>query len=271
MARIRTIKPEFWTDSKIVGLPIEARLLFIGIWNFADDHGCIDADPLQLRLRILPADPIDPQPLIDQLLERRLLREMVNDATGETFFQVTNWGRHQRINRPSSPQFGDPNDWREVSQSHDTSPDDAPPPHVALREPSVSPLSHKGKEGKGKEGKGRDAATRVDSATDATAQTLLAEHIDAHPQRPPGRVVGQTAREIKALVDEGWPPDAIRAGLAIVRDRGLHPSTIASCVNEAANPPPRSLANGQQPRLTAAEQKRVRTLQAIQTATGGTP
>ena len=28
MARIRTIKPEFWTDEKIVQLPFEARLLF---------------------------------------------------------------------------------------------------------------------------------------------------------------------------------------------------------------------------------------------------
>ena len=39
MARIRTIKPEFWIDDVIVELPFETRLLFIGIWNFADDAG----------------------------------------------------------------------------------------------------------------------------------------------------------------------------------------------------------------------------------------
>ena len=39
MARIRTIKPEFWTDEKVVTLPFEARLLFIGMWNFCDDEG----------------------------------------------------------------------------------------------------------------------------------------------------------------------------------------------------------------------------------------
>ena len=30
MARIRTIKPDFWTDEKVVELSAFARLLFIG-------------------------------------------------------------------------------------------------------------------------------------------------------------------------------------------------------------------------------------------------
>lgn len=70
-----------------------------------------------------------------------------------------------------------------------------------------------------------------------TAQTLLAEHVRACHRRPPERVRGQLARETKALLDEGYEPDAVRAGLAIVRDRGLHPSTLPSAVNEALNPP----------------------------------
>ena len=41
MARIRTIKPEFWEDEKIGKLPIPCRLFFIGCWNFADDFGVI--------------------------------------------------------------------------------------------------------------------------------------------------------------------------------------------------------------------------------------
>ena len=33
------IDPKFWTDDKIMDLEPLARLLFIGIWNFADDNG----------------------------------------------------------------------------------------------------------------------------------------------------------------------------------------------------------------------------------------
>ena len=43
--RIRTIKPDFWTDAKVSKLTYLARLLFIGLWNVADDEGRFKSDP----------------------------------------------------------------------------------------------------------------------------------------------------------------------------------------------------------------------------------
>lgn len=76
-----------------------------------------------------------------------------------------------------------------------------------------------------------------------TAGTLVAEWIDHCTHRPPNRVIGQTSKEIKALLDEGIDPDAVRAGLAQWHAKGLHPSALASAVNEVMNARPRS-ANG---------------------------
>ena len=59
MARIRTIKPEFWTDEKIVELSAFARLLFIGLWNFADDAGRMEFSAKRLKMQIFPADDVD--------------------------------------------------------------------------------------------------------------------------------------------------------------------------------------------------------------------
>ena len=39
MARIRTIKPDFFTSEDIVGLTPEARLLYIALWCEADREG----------------------------------------------------------------------------------------------------------------------------------------------------------------------------------------------------------------------------------------
>jgi hypothetical protein len=41
MARIRTIKPEFWEDDVIGSLSRDARLLFIATLNLADDEGLL--------------------------------------------------------------------------------------------------------------------------------------------------------------------------------------------------------------------------------------
>ena len=39
MARARNIKPGFFKNELLVGLPYEYRLLFIGLWTIADRDG----------------------------------------------------------------------------------------------------------------------------------------------------------------------------------------------------------------------------------------
>ena len=40
--RIRQVRPEFWTDETMAGLPPAVRLFYIGLWNIADDAGWIE-------------------------------------------------------------------------------------------------------------------------------------------------------------------------------------------------------------------------------------
>jgi len=53
MARIRTVKPEYWTDGKIRRLSDSSALLFIALWNIADDYGYFSCDTLELA-QLLP-------------------------------------------------------------------------------------------------------------------------------------------------------------------------------------------------------------------------
>ena len=69
MAKIRGIKPETWSDEKIVALSPLARLLFIGSWNWACDNGHIEDSPIQLKIRILPADNCDVNELMDEIID----------------------------------------------------------------------------------------------------------------------------------------------------------------------------------------------------------
>lgn len=65
---------------------------------------------------------------------------------------------------------------------------------------------------------------------------IVGEWIDTLPQRPPGRVIGQVAREIKQMLDEGISADLIRAGVTEWQRKGLHPSALASVVHEVSTP-----------------------------------
>lgn len=90
MPKIRGIKPETWTDDKFVSLEDPfARLLFLGMWNFACDNGHLDDNPRQIKLRVLPADDVDAFALIDALVAESLIERH------DGYLKITNLTRHQ--------------------------------------------------------------------------------------------------------------------------------------------------------------------------------
>ena len=104
MPRIRTIKPEFWTDSKLArGLTRDQRLLYIGLWNQADDKGRFRASARMLLGVIFPFDEDLDTAFIEGALERmhELERVVLYEADGERFGQIVRFREHQVINKPS--------------------------------------------------------------------------------------------------------------------------------------------------------------------------
>lgn len=95
MARIRSIKPEFWSDVKIANLPKATALFFIALWNFADDQGIIEDDSRTLSLRIPIYRSQDVHKMLYALWKEGLIKRSPCD--GLVF--ITGW-KHQKIDRP---------------------------------------------------------------------------------------------------------------------------------------------------------------------------
>lgn len=106
MARIRTIKPDFWTDEKLTECSMSARLLFIGMFNFADDNGNLPASAKKLKMQIFPADSIDCQPFLDELIAHGVLIEY--SVNGNNYWNIKGFKKHQKINRPSQSAIPEP-------------------------------------------------------------------------------------------------------------------------------------------------------------------
>lgn len=105
MARIRTIKPEFWTDSFMVQLPPIARLIFISLWSCADDHGFIPDETERLAMEVMPRESPDDFDRWLQFFEAsgRIERFVGGDDT--QFLRIKNWEKHQRVDRPSKSKI----------------------------------------------------------------------------------------------------------------------------------------------------------------------
>ena len=110
MARIRTIKPEFWTDEQVADCSTTARLLFIGLWSFCDDGGNHPASTKTLKMEIFPGDDFSSE-TISEMIRELIRAELVveYESEGKRYWHVTGW-HHQKIEKPNkrhpSPEQG---------------------------------------------------------------------------------------------------------------------------------------------------------------------
>lgn len=74
MARIRTIKPEFFDDPDVAAVSLAARLFFIGLWTQADKEGRVVDDIRRLKARIFPYDDLDCETLVVELHRQDMIR-----------------------------------------------------------------------------------------------------------------------------------------------------------------------------------------------------
>jgi hypothetical protein len=99
MARIRTIKPEFWQNEQLAALPEHARLLAIALLNHSDDEGYFLASPQLVRAACFPFEEHSKSVL-------RSLHELssigyieVRDCGGKSVGRVCKFLDHQRIDK----------------------------------------------------------------------------------------------------------------------------------------------------------------------------
>lgn len=93
MPKIRGVKPDYWTDDAIVELSIPARLLFIGLWNYACDNGHLQDKSKQIKMRLLPGDDVNVAELLRELAERDRIQRV------EGYIVIPNFTKHQRPDR----------------------------------------------------------------------------------------------------------------------------------------------------------------------------
>lgn len=107
MPRIRTIKPDFWDSQDTAAADLRTRLLFIAMWNWADDYGIGDATPVRVIGFAFPNDDIAasdyPRLLADV---SRVFGVVFFEHKGRPFYAIPTWSEHQRTEKKAKPREG---------------------------------------------------------------------------------------------------------------------------------------------------------------------
>lgn len=101
MARLRTLKPGFFTNEVLAEVEPLGRLLFQGLWCLADREGRLADRPRRIKVEALPYDDCDVEDLLAQLEARDFILRY--EAGGEPYIQIVNFLRHQSPHVKEAP------------------------------------------------------------------------------------------------------------------------------------------------------------------------
>lgn len=109
MARIRSIKPEFFTSEVIAAQSLSARLTFIGLWTYVDDNGVGLDNELLITAAIWPLERDNLETLARtrediESLSRAGLVTRYRDSR-KCYLHITSWTEHQKVDHPRKPRY----------------------------------------------------------------------------------------------------------------------------------------------------------------------
>jgi hypothetical protein len=232
--RIRSTKPEFWRSPDTAALSYFNRLLFLGLWSYADDNGVGEDNINLIRSDLFPRDDIlTVTELIvtgmDEIAKTGLIVRYRDSTNGRSYFWVTGWG-HQKISHPTrstKPLPTSPNVI--LLDSSGAAPEDsgaAPELTGNPPEPLRPEQGNKGTRERGNKGT-REAADAVpprpsmDLTTIATGRP--AERPDPAPPDPrPAAASHNRRRDAERIVAASVPPDKLNL-----------PAYKTACINAA--------------------------------------
>ena len=99
--RARNIKPGFFQNERLVELPAEVRLLFIGLWMCADREGRIEDRPKKIKMQVFPADDFNVDSMLNDLESEELVQRYEHE--GRRCIWIPNFHVHQSPHQKEVP------------------------------------------------------------------------------------------------------------------------------------------------------------------------
>ena len=107
MPRIRTIKPQHWSDKELPNISLQAHLLWLATWNFSDDEGIFEADVHLIKSQAFPRRTDIRTEQIEQWIGQLVKARFVIPFTynGGGYYISRTFKTHQKIDKPQKSKI----------------------------------------------------------------------------------------------------------------------------------------------------------------------
>lgn len=131
--RIRTVKPEFWASESNGRLSRDARLLFVGLINLADDEGRLRGSVGFIAGALFPFDDDGRQVVKQGMAELERAGKLTRySSNGDSYAFVTKFKDHQKVDKRFPSRLPDPAHSPPIPPDKLASPPDLSAPEVDM-------------------------------------------------------------------------------------------------------------------------------------------
>lgn len=264
MARIRSVKPEFFQDEDLaVEVPSrDARLLYIGLWGLADEHGRLRGNSTSIKGELFAYDDDLTPEVIDKLIGMlvdtgRAIRYQVRSSA---YLFLPKLAKNQRLEPSKVPsrlppppaEQGQHNGANKSGNRADESAPDAnklPLKQVASGKWQVAGSKWQDARGSAARTAGRGSREEPppESTGDPPGETerIVTAWITSLRKRPQAKIVNDIGKHVRAALAEGQDPADVAEALKLWQTKGtLGPAVLPSLIHQVAtgSPPGDSLA-----------------------------
>ena len=102
----RQVKAAFWTDTELIKLlNIPGRMFYQGLWQLADDSGCLEHDMLAFKIHLFPADSEITTDIIEEWVDKLIGSKKLipYEAGDKKCLFLKNFHKHQTLKNCPPP------------------------------------------------------------------------------------------------------------------------------------------------------------------------
>jgi len=249
MARMRSIKPEFFADQDLAEeLPSrDARLLYIGLWGVADEHGRLRGDARWLKGELFAYDDDLTPDVIDKLIEMiaqsgRAVRYRVGRSA---YLFLPKLAEHQRLEPDKVPSRLPSPDEDQAERGERSSSENRA--DSSERHANSSALKHvaggmeQGAESRRQAADARGADEPPHDSDDGpgAAERITTKWVSSLRKQPQRRIVNDIGKAVAAAIAEGQDPADVEEALNLWQAKGtLGVNALPGLIHQVATAAP---------------------------------
>lgn len=107
MARMRIIKPSFFTNEALSEMSPLTRLYFIGLWCLCDREGKMEYRPKRIKVELFPYEDVNMEEMTSCLHDAGMVNRY--EINGQAYIKITKFTKHQHPHvKETSKGFPEP-------------------------------------------------------------------------------------------------------------------------------------------------------------------